>query len=156
MSYIEYGIFITLVVVFIGIIIVLYKKINRLQKAITEVEEKNVSVITTNNIRSIKKDIEAIILQNYKYNEILTETFSKYGNVRYNAFGTVGGKLSFSLALLNSTNTGFVLTSLHHEEGSHVFIKEVIKGEAYQDLSEEETEALNKAKQIVVIENLEF
>ena len=57
----------------------------------------------------------------------------------------MGGNLSFALCLLDDTNTGFILNTMHGRDSSYTYIKEIIKGEAYATLGEEEKEALDKA-----------
>lgn len=69
----------------------------------------------------------------------------KYGIVKYDAFEDMGGKLSFVLAMLDQENTGFVLNAIHSRENCFLYIKEIVKGESYVMLSEEETEALKRA-----------
>lgn len=78
-------------------------------------------------------------------NENMLETFQKLGIVKYDAFNEMGGKLSFALALLNKENTGFVMNAMHSREGCYTYIKEIIKGESYILLGEEEQEAVEKA-----------
>lgn len=78
-------------------------------------------------------------------NENLLTTFQKIGIVKYDAFKEMGGKLSFALALLNKENTGFVINAMHSREGCYTYIKEIIKGESYILLGEEENEAVNRA-----------
>ena len=73
-------------------------------------------------------------------------TFQKVGLVKYDAFNEMGGKLSFSLALLNETNNGFVMNAVHSREGCYTYVKEIIDGNAIIMLSEEEKEALEMAK----------
>jgi hypothetical protein len=73
-------------------------------------------------------------------------TFQKVGLVKYDAFHEMGGKLSFSLALLNETNDGFVMNAVHSREGCYTYVKEIIDGNAIIVLSEEEKEALDMAK----------
>lgn len=73
-------------------------------------------------------------------------TFQKVGLVKYDAFNEMGGKLSFSLALLNETNNGFVMNAVHSREGCYTYVKEIIDGNAVIVLSEEEKEALEIAK----------
>ena len=68
-------------------------------------------------------------------------SFSKVGMVKYDAFKEMGGTLSFALALLNDRNSGFILNSMHGREGSYTYVKEIINGESYIALSEEEKEA---------------
>ncbi len=72
--------------------------------------------------------------------------YQKVGLVKYDAFHEMGGKLSFSLALLNETNNGFVLNAVHSREGCYTYIKEIIDGNSVLVLAEEEQEALDMAK----------
>lgn len=73
-------------------------------------------------------------------------TFQKVGLVKYDAFNEMGGKLSFSLALLSETNNGFVMNAVHSREGCYTYVKEIIDGNAVIMLSDEEKEALEMAK----------
>ena len=75
-------------------------------------------------------------------------TFQKVGLVKYDAFNEMGGKLSFSLALLNASNDGFVLNAVHSREGCYTYIKEIIDGNSIIVLAEEEHEALNMAMEV--------
>lgn len=74
-------------------------------------------------------------------------TFQKVGLVKYDAFNEMGGKLSFSLALLNNSNDGFVLNAVHSREGCYTYVKEIIDGNSIITLAEEEQEALKMAKE---------
>ena len=74
-------------------------------------------------------------------------TFQKIGLVKYDAFHEMGGKLSFSLALLNETNDGFIINAVHSREGCYTYIKEIIDGNSIIVLADEEQEALNMAKE---------
>ena len=75
-------------------------------------------------------------------------TFQKVGLVKYDAFNEMGGKLSFSLALLNASNDGFVLNAVHSREGCYTYIKEIIDGNSIIVLADEEQEALNMAMEV--------
>ena len=72
-------------------------------------------------------------------------TFQKVGLVKYDAFNEMGGKLSFSLALLNETNDGFIINAMHSREGCYTYIKEIMDGNSIIVLAEEEKEALDMA-----------
>lgn len=72
-------------------------------------------------------------------------TFQKIGLVKYDAFNEMGGKLSFSLALLNEKNDGFVINAMHSREGCYTYIKEIIAGKSIIVLASEEKEALDMA-----------
>ena len=71
--------------------------------------------------------------------------YSKYGGEKYDAFDDVGGKLSFALALLDRENTGVILNAVHSRDNCFLYLKEIVKGESYVMLSQEEVEALRKA-----------
>jgi hypothetical protein len=72
-------------------------------------------------------------------------SFSKYGVEKYDAFDDVGGKLSFALALLDKENNGLILNAVHSRDNCFLYLKEIVKGESYVMLSQEEVEALRKA-----------
>ena len=80
-----------------------------------------------------------------KLKEVLARTTNKIGIVKYDAFPDVGGKLSFALAMLDDSNTGFVLNAIHSRDGCYTYVKEVVKGESYIVLGQEEKEALRIA-----------
>ena len=75
----------------------------------------------------------------------MQNNYQKVGIVKYDAFNEMGGKLSFSLALLNQTNDGFVLNAVHSREGCYTYIKEIVDGNSIIVLAEEEQEALKMA-----------
>ena len=75
----------------------------------------------------------------------LEKMFSKYVVEKYDAFDDVGGKLSFALALLDKDNTGLILNAVHSRDNCFLYLKEIVKGESYVMLSQEEVEALRKA-----------
>ena len=89
-----------------------------------------------------KEDLEHDILFIKKN---LEKMFSKYGVEKYDAFDDVGGKLSFALALLDKDNTGLILNAVHSRDNCFLYLKEIVKGESYVMLSQEEVEALRKA-----------
>ena len=71
--------------------------------------------------------------------------YNKYGIEKYDAFEDVGGKLSFALALLDESNSGIILNAVHSRDNCYLYLKEIVKGESYVMLSQEEVEALRKA-----------
>lgn len=72
-------------------------------------------------------------------------TFQKIGLKKYDAFDEMGGKLSFSLAMLNNKEDGFIINAMHSREGCYTYIKEIIAGRAITVLTKEEQEALDMA-----------
>lgn len=82
-----------------------------------------------------KKDIRTL----YKRMET---AYQKMGLVKYDAFNQMGGQLSFSLALLDENNNGFIINSVHSTEGCYSYTKEIRNGESSISLGTEEAEAL--------------
>lgn len=80
-----------------------------------------------------------------KIEKLYNSSLHKYGIVKYDAFEDMGGKLSFVLVLLDKDNTGFLLNAIHSRENCFLYIKEIVNGESYIMLSEEEIEALKRA-----------
>lgn len=78
-------------------------------------------------------------------NRRLEGNYQKLGIVKYDAFNEMGGKLSFALAMLDGKNNGWVINAMHSREGCYTYVKEIVKGESYVELAEEEAEALDKA-----------
>lgn len=85
-----------------------------------------------------KKDIRTL----YKK---LESAFQKVGIVKYDAFNQMGGKLSFSLALLDENDNGFILNSVHSTDGCYSYTKEIENGQSSISLGEEEKQALDMA-----------
>jgi hypothetical protein len=65
--------------------------------------------------------------------------------VRYDAFGDMGGRLSFTAALLDDAGDGLVLTSIHGRSEARTYAKGVKAGASEQTLSPEEQQAIQLA-----------
>ncbi len=77
--------------------------------------------------------------------ETQSRTANKIGIVKYDAFPDVGGRLSFALAMLDESDSGFVMNTIHGRDGCYTYVKEIVKGESYIVLGPEEKEALRQA-----------
>ena len=78
-------------------------------------------------------------------NKNLRAAYQKFGVVKYNAFKGMGGNLSFAFVMLDYTNTGYILNSVHSREGCFVYVKVVDRGQTEVLLGTEEKEALEQA-----------
>lgn len=65
--------------------------------------------------------------------------------LRYDAFEDVGGRLSFSCAMLDDHGTGVVLTSINGRQETRVYAKPITDGRSSYNLSSEEGEAIRQA-----------
>ena len=65
--------------------------------------------------------------------------------VRYDAYGEMSGRQSTSIALLDATRSGLVLSSIHHRDQARLYAKQVHNGQPELELSPEENEAIRVA-----------
>ena len=66
--------------------------------------------------------------------------------VRYDAFGDMGGRLSFSAAIIDDAGDGIVVSSIHGRGESRTYAKGVVGGDADATLTPEERQALAAAR----------
>ncbi len=148
-------IFIGMFVVIIILLILILVNKSKLKK----LEEKYETFMRGSDAQSL----EATILEKFddidelkEQNEIKTQlikkiqenfqvVYQKIGIVKYDAFQEMGGNISFVLVLLNKENTGFMLNAMHSRDGCYTYMKEIIKGESFIELAEEEKQALEQA-----------
>ncbi len=72
-------------------------------------------------------------------------SFQKMALAKYDAFKEMGGKLSYCVALLDETNTGFIINSVHNTDGCYSYSKRIKNGVSEIALSTEEQKALEHA-----------
>jgi hypothetical protein len=93
--------------------------------------------------------LEQAIRQLYDGQERLGQTMrgavQRVGLVRYDAFEDVGGRLSFSCAMLNDEGDGVLVTSINGRQDTRVYAKPVHQGESMHNLSSEEAAAVREA-----------
>ncbi len=90
------------------------------------------------NLNSARLDIEEI-------GRKLDFAMQKTGFIRYNAFDDMGSELSYSIALLDSFENGFILTSIYGRDHNINYAKDIKNGESKSKLSAEEIIALERA-----------
>ena len=100
----------------------------------------------------LQRHVENLEIEDQKNKEVMRilnknirASFQKFGLIKYNAFGGLGGNMSFAVALLDYTNTGFVINSVHSREGCFLYIKDVDAGTTEVELGSEEKLALEQA-----------
>ncbi len=75
----------------------------------------------------------------------LRGTIAHRALVRYDAYNELSGKQSMSIALLDGTHSGIVLSCIHHRDQARVYAKQVRDGHSELELSPEEAEAVRQA-----------
>jgi hypothetical protein len=68
-----------------------------------------------------------------------------HGLVRYDAYNEMSGRQSTTIALLDASRSGVVLSSIHHRDQARLYAKQVIEGKGELELSPEELEAVRIA-----------
>lgn len=150
-SYIFIGM-LALIIILMILIIVQMVKLNKLNS-------KYRKFMSGKNAKNLETDIMALFEDNKIIKVSLDKNrkdihtlykrfegaFQKIGIVKYDAFGQMGGQLSFSLALLDENDNGFILNSVHSTEGCYSYTKEIKKGVCDIVLGDEETKALSIA-----------
>ncbi|MDR5658898.1 DUF4446 family protein [Serpentinicella sp. ANB-PHB4] len=119
-----------------------YKKLTR------GMTGKNIESILFEHIEKVEgvhKNFDEINSKINLLNNRLSFSFQKIGFIRYNAFDDVGSDLSFSIAILDDNNNGFILTGIHGRAESYTYAKSVKNGTSSYHISVEEEQALERA-----------
>lgn len=80
-----------------------------------------------------------------RLDELAGRAIRHVGLVRYDAFEDVGGRLSFSCALLDAHGDGVVITSINGRQETRVYAKQIAGGKSAHNLSTEETASIRRA-----------
>lgn len=73
------------------------------------------------------------------------DSLARTAIVRYDAYQDSGGHQSASVALLNSSRTGVVLSAIQGRDYARIYVKELDHGRASVALSPEEQDAVDRA-----------
>jgi len=93
----------------------------------------------------LEEKIKEAFLKIKNLEDLSEVAIQKIGIIRFNPFNDMGGNQSFIIAMLDSKNNGFIVSSLLSTEGSRVYAKAVKNGKSDYSLSNEEAEALDRA-----------
>ena len=146
------GALLLLIVILFIVVIVQGRKTEKLNKKYAKFMLGKNAESMEQEVVSLFQDINSLkesTSKNYKEIRNLYKkvegTYQKLGVVKYDAFKQMGGQLSFSIALLNEKDNGFILNSVHSSDGCYTYTKEIKNGICEISLGEEEKIALDKA-----------
>jgi len=91
------------------------------------------------DVRGLRAEVEAL-------RQELSGAVRRLAVVRYDAFGDMGGRLSWSMAVLDDGGNGVVVTSIHGRSDARTYAKNVVQWSGDQQLSPEEADAVQQAK----------
>ncbi|MCW2681648.1 MAG: hypothetical protein JWM62_3049 [Frankiales bacterium] len=92
-------------------------------------------------VRSLRDELSSVRAD-------LAGTLRHVAVVRYDAFGDLGGRMSFSAAVLDDAGDGLVLTSIHSRSDTRTYAKGVQGGSSEHELSPEERQAILHAARV--------
>lgn len=121
------------------------KKYNEFVQGVKGVNVEELLLKIGEELKDIRIDMN-ITEQNIEGLETkLAFAIQRVGFVRYNAFAEMGSDLSFSVALLDKFQNGFVLTSIYGREHTTSYAKPIKFGKSVYPLSVEEIQAIDRA-----------
>lgn len=136
----------------IALTVLFYNFYNSLRKLTQGVTKKDLKTLLEKLLKDFNKQAEEIEKLVKSANELKKDNLyniQKVGLVRYNPFAETGGDQSFCLSLLDGSDSGLVISSLHSRDTTRIYAKPVKKGKAIDyDLSAEEKQAIKRAKKI--------
>ncbi|MBU5311378.1 DUF4446 family protein [Tissierella carlieri] len=121
------------------------KKYNEFTRGVKGVNVEELLIKTGEELKDIRVDMNNIEENMKSIETKLAFAIQKVGFVRYNAFGDMGSDLSFSIALLDKFQNGFVLTSIYGREHTTSYAKPIKFGKSIYPLSVEEMQAIDRA-----------
>lgn len=99
------------------------------------------------DVRGLRADVEGLRGDTVTLRDDLADAIRHVAVVRYDAFGDMGGRLSFSAALLDDAGDGLVLTSINGRSETRTYAKGVKAGQSEHQLSPEELQVVEFAVQ---------
>jgi hypothetical protein len=99
----------------------------------------------TREVEGLRAQVEALTGDVGRVRDDLADAIRHVAVVRYDAFGDMGGRLSFSVALLDDTGDGLVLTSINGRSETRTYAKGVKGGASEAPLSPEEEQVIGYA-----------
>jgi len=96
-------------------------------------------------IQRLEQAVATLYETDSRQKDLIEGAVRRVGLIRYDAFEDVGGRLSFSCALLDERGNGVVVTSINGRQDTRVYAKPIAEGKSAYNLSVEEEEAIKQA-----------
>jgi hypothetical protein len=98
-------------------------------------------------IDGLHREVDEVAATFARLERRIDSTVSRLAVVRYDAYENTGGHQSASVALLDASRTGVVLSAIQGRDYARIYVKELDGGRAAVSLSPEEQEAVERAMQ---------
>jgi uncharacterized protein YlxW (UPF0749 family) len=109
------------------------------RKVETEVEQQGKA------IQRLEAAVRQLALGQKQLGELAAGSVRHIGMVRFDAFEDMGGRLSFSAALLDGNGDGVVITSINGRQDTRCYAKRVTNATSIHNLTDEERQAIKEA-----------
>ena len=97
-------------------------------------------------LRTLSDQVETVREDVHGLHRDLRQSLRNVAVVRYDAFGDMGGRLSFSCAVVDDEGDGLVISSIHARGESRTYAKGIVGGSSEVTLTPEEQQALRAAR----------
>jgi hypothetical protein len=124
----------------------LRRRVDQLTGGVGEGTLEDVLVQHLESVHDMGHDVDELIARTAFLESSARHHFARQGLVRFNPFPDTGGNQSFVLALLDESDDGVIISSLHSRTGTRIYAKGVVGGKADTTLSAEEEEAIDDAR----------
>lgn len=139
-------------VVALVLVAVALQRVRRLHRSYallqgTDGNDSFVSIVArkTQEVGVLREEIRTVQTRLDRVQTDVADALRHVAVVRYDAFGDMGGRLSFSVALLDDSGDGLVLTSINGRSETRTYSKGVKGGISEASLSPEEEQAIGYA-----------
>lgn len=123
----------------------LLRHYNTLSKGVSQKSLKSILEDLLRDVDLNKKDIQHLKEYTSKIDKEGSLHVQKIGLVRFNPFKDTGGDQSFVLSLVDSNNTGVIISALYSRSGTRWYAKRVVDGKGTEyELSDEEKQVLKE------------
>jgi hypothetical protein len=122
-------------------------RMDKLTGGMDEGSIEDVLIEHLESVHAVGQELDELIARVAFLESSARHHYSRQGLVRFDAmqFPDTGGKQSFALALLDESNDGVIVSSLHSRTGTRIYAKSVVAGKTDTALSAEETQAIDEA-----------
>jgi hypothetical protein len=132
-------------------VLLLWRRVSRVQGAQAVVQEGGArdlldfAVALQGRIDDLHRALDEVAAGLSRVDRRVDGAVSNTAVVRYDAYEGTGGQQSASLALLDATRTGTVVTAIQGRDYARIYVKDLDRGRSSVALSPEEQEAVDRA-----------
>jgi hypothetical protein len=132
----------------LGYAFALGRRTRRVRDLDIPLDDDRFGALAQSQARAIQR-LEGAVIQladgEKRLGEAMRGSIRRVGLVRFDAFEDMGGRLSFSAALLDENGDGIVITSINGRQDTRCYAKTVLRGTSVHNLSDEEDQAIREA-----------